>query len=125
VVDADVEEVPTMKLELQQDALNAAEDPGGRWLFEGGRAFDANGNQVGHYAGTLRVVFGGTEAQNAAMLTMTILALGAQPPESLTVQGVHDFNTGNESGSVSAASGQFAPLIGHPFSRVQRTVTID
>jgi hypothetical protein len=114
-----------MTFELQRDALNSADDPGGRWLFEGGRAFDVNGNQVAHYASTMRVVFQGTDAQNTAMLTTTIFALGAQPPDTMTIQGAHDFNSGNQSGSVSAASGQFASLIGHNFSRAQNTVNID
>ena len=113
-----------MNFELQRLALNAADDPGGRWLFEGGHLLE-NGNQVGQYASTLRVVFGGTDAQNVAMLTMTLLFAGAQPPESMTIQGVHSFNTGDESGSVSAASLQFAPFIGHNFTRFQNTVNID
>ena len=111
-----------MTFELQRDALNRADDAGGRWLFEGGRV---TGDEVGHYASTLRVVFGGTEAQNTAMLTTTIFVSGVQPPENMTLQGAHDFNSGNESGSVSAASGQFAAFIGHRFSRVQNTVRID
>jgi hypothetical protein len=114
-----------VNLSLQRNTLNAADDAGGRWLFEGGRTFDENNNHVGHYAGTMRVVLGGTQTQNVAMLTVTFLALVGQPPDSLTIQGIHDFNTGGESGSVSAATGQFVPLIGHRFTRTQDTVTID
>jgi hypothetical protein len=114
-----------MIFQLQRDALNAADDPGGRWLLEGGRAFDADGNETGHYACTMRVVTSGTTPQNTAMLTMTIFVVGAQPPENLTLQGAHSFNNGDAIGSVVAASGQFAALIGHRFTRTQSAVTID
>ncbi len=46
------------------------------------------------------------------------------PPQNLVVQGSHDFNSGGEIGSVSAASGAFAALIGKEFHRVGNVLTI-
>ena len=72
----------------------------------------------------LGTVFRGTEAQNVAILTLTIFFLGQQPPENITLQGCHDFNVGTEIGSVSAASAAFSSYIGKHFSRVGDTLRI-
>lgn len=71
---------------------------------------------VGHYARVKRVSTVGTGPQNTAAVTITIFLLGADPPQNLTLQGAHSFNTGGQIGSVSAASSAAAPLIGHTFS---------
>jgi len=42
----------------------------------------------------------------------------------MTVHGAHDFNSGGEIGSVSAASAAHAPRIGHQFKRFVNTLTI-
>jgi hypothetical protein len=112
-----------LQLTLERDALANDDDPAGRWQYEGGKVFEGQ-QQVGFYAVTRRVTFQATDAQNTAMLTMTIFFLPNQPPENITVQGSHDFNSGNEVGSVSAASsGQHAHR-GKNFTRVGNTVTI-
>lgn len=71
------------------------------------------------------MTFRATEAQNTAMLTMTVFFLGTNPPENITVQGTHDFNSGAQIGSVSAASPAHARRIGKKFVRSGNTVTIE
>jgi hypothetical protein len=107
--------VPALELDLKQLALENVDDKAGRWQFEGGQVFQ-NGKHVANYATARRVVNKGTEEQNTAMLTTTIFFLGKQPPENMTLQGAHDYNSGDQTGSVSAASGQYAAYIGKAFS---------
>jgi len=87
--------------------LTNVDDPAGVWQYDGGEV-RLSGTLVAHYARTKRVISGGgTDAQNTAMLTMTIFVLGADPPENVTLQGSHSFNSGVITGSVSAASPGF------------------
>jgi hypothetical protein len=109
--------------ELKREVLNDVHDAGGTWQFEGGEALE-NQKVVGHYAAERRVVFKATEAQNTAMLRLTLFFLDQEPPENLTLEGSHDFNSGSELGSVSAASRAFSAHIGKQFQRVGDTLTI-
>ena len=81
------------------------------------------GKQVGNYSSVKRVSCGTTQ-QNTAMLWVTLFFLGEKPPENITLLGAHDFDSGNEIGSVSAASSAFASQIGKQFKRVVNTLTI-
>jgi hypothetical protein len=114
-VSADVE---TMHLTLNQLSLTNVDDAAGRWQFEGGQVFQEN-RHVADYASTKRVVTGGTGAQNTAMLTLTLFFIGQpqQPAEDMTCQGSHDVGSGDEIGSVSAASTAFSSYIGKQFKR--------
>ena len=78
---------------------------------------------VGNYSSVKRVSCG-THEQNTAMLWMTLFFLGKKPPQNMTLHGAHDFNSGGEIGSVSAASSAFASHIGKQFNRVVNTLTI-
>ena len=113
---------PVLQLTLERDALYTIDDAAGRCQYEGGRVRE-RGQHVADYACTRRVVFHGTDTLNTAMLTMTIFFHGSAPPECLTVQGAHDFASGKEAGSVSAASALFAGYIGQPCHRVGNTLT--
>ena len=113
-----------LHLTLERDSLTNDDDPAGRWQYEGGQALDREKRHVANYAVTRRVTIGGTDAQNTAMLTMTLFFLGVTPPQNITVQGSHDFNSGNEIGSVSAASPSFASHIGKQFTRAGGTNTL-
>ena len=78
-------------------------DDAGAWGFLGGNvAF--NNNVVGRWARILRTINGVTDLQSTAIVTLTIFLLGASPPDNLTLQGAHHFSSGNETGSISAAS---------------------
>ena len=109
---------------LVRGSLNNDNDAAGLWQYEGGQVLDAQKQRVANYAVTRRVTTSGTSAQNTAMLTMTLFFVGKAPPENITVQGSHDFSSGGEIGSVSAASSAFAAHIGKQFVRAGDLLTI-
>jgi len=108
-----------MTYQLKRLALNNVDDAAGRWQFEGGEVLE-NGKQVANYASVKRVTYKGTDqnGQNTASVTTTLFFLGAtNPPQNVTLEGSHDFSSGNETGSVSAASPAFAAHIGKQYTR--------
>jgi hypothetical protein len=107
---------------LVRECLNNVTDIAGLWQVEGGRVFEKK-KQVANYSSVKRVSCG-TQEQNTAMLWMTLFFEGEKPPQNITLHGAHDFNSGGEIGSVSAASPAFAPFIGKQFKRVVNTLTI-
>jgi hypothetical protein len=110
-------------LMLERAMLQNVDDAAGRWQFEGGTVVEKD-RKVGHYASTKRVIFGATDAQNTAMLTLEVFFTPQLPPENIVLEGSHDFNSGKEVGSVSAASSGFAAHIGKQFTRVGNTLTV-
>jgi WD40 repeat protein len=112
----------TLTYTLHRDCLNNVDDAGMRWQIEGGKVLE-NGAHVANYSSVKRVSCGTTE-QNTAQLWVTLFFLGANPPENMTLHGAHDFGSGGEIGSVSAASSAFAANIGKQFNRVGNTLTI-
>lgn len=111
-----------LKLELRRKCLDNVEDNAGRWQIEGGRVLRSR-KHVANYSSVKRISCG-TEEQNTAMLWVTIFFRDEQPPENITLHGSHDFNSGGQIGSVSAASSAHAALIGQQFTRVGNTLTI-
>ena len=109
--------------ELIRECLNNVEDAGERWQIEGGKVFDRQKKHVANYSSVKRVSCG-THEQNTAQLWVTLFFLGKKPPQNITLHGAHDFNSGGEIGSVSAASSAFATHIGKQFKRVVNTLTI-
>jgi hypothetical protein len=107
---------------LVRECLNNVPDAAGLWQIEGGKVLE-NDKQVANYSSVKRVSCG-TEQQNTAMLWVTLFFIGVKPPENITLHGAHDFNSGGETGSVSAASAAFAAHIGKQFKRVVNTLTI-
>jgi len=103
-------------LDLVQECLTNTQDVGGLWQVEGGRVLEA-GERVGDFS-TVRRVSCGTEEQNTAMVWMTVFFLDERPPQNITLHGSHNFNSGEEIGSVSAASAAYATLIAKQFRRV-------
>ena len=106
-----------MPLTLQFNPLSLAtvEDSGGLWQFAGGQV-SQNGAVAANYASVYRCVLQGTDSQNTAMITTTVFFIGQYPPENLTVQGSHDYQSGNQVGSVSAASSTMAAYIGQQYT---------
>ncbi len=100
---------------LDQKCLDNVEDAGMRWQIEGGSVLE-NGKHVANYSSVKRVSCGTVE-QNTAQLWVTLFFLGKRPPENMTLHGAHDFDSGGEIGSVSAASSAFSAHIGKPFKR--------
>jgi len=109
-------------LKFSRKALNNVNDAAGRWQFEGGAVTQDN-RHVANYASFKRVTFQGTDqdGQNTASVTTTIFFVGSHPPESITLEGAHDFNSGNETGSVSAASNSQSSHIGKQYTRIGAT----
>jgi hypothetical protein len=107
-----------LTLLLSRKALNNIDDIAGRWQFEGGSATESK-KPVANYASFKRVTFQGTDqdGQNTASVTTTLFFIGSHPPESTTLEGAHDFNSGNETASVSAASSNHASHIGKQYTR--------
>src|SRR2546423_38664 len=112
----------SLTYELVRDCLNNVEDGAGRWQVEGGKVFEKK-RHVANYSSIKRVSCG-TQEQNTAMLWITLFFIKEKPPQNMTLHGAHDFNSGGEIGSVSAASTAFAPRIGKQFKRVGNTLTI-
>ena len=115
--------VTPLQFAIVRDVLENVDDAAGRWQYEGGRVLDG-AKQVGYYATTKRVTFRATDSQNTAMLEMTIFFLGSAPPDNITIEGSHDFSSGKQVGSVSAASSKYAQYVGRSFGRVGDTVNI-
>ena len=107
---------------LIRECLNNVDDVAGRWQIEGGKVMERN-KHVANYSSVKRVSCGAHE-QNTAMLWLTIFFLKGKPPENLTLHGAHDFDSGGEIGSVSAASPTHSTHIGKQFKRVVNTLTI-
>lgn len=114
--------MPPLTYTLVRDCLNNVEDIADRWQIDGGKAFQGK-QHVANYSSVKRVSCG-THEQNTAMLWITLFFLKGKPPENMTLHGAHDFNSGGEIGSVSAASSSFASRIGKQFKRVANTLTI-
>ena len=108
--------------ELRRECLNNAEDVAGRWQIEGGKVFEKQ-KHIANYSSVKRISCG-TQEQNTAQLWLTLFFLKEKPPQNMTLHGSHDFNSGGEIGSVSAASTAFAARIGRQFNRVVNTLTI-
>jgi hypothetical protein len=107
---------------LLRECLNNVDDVAGRWQIEGGRVLEKE-KHVANYSSVKRISCG-THEQNTAMLWVTLFFLKDKPPQNMTLHGSHDFNSGGEIGSVSAASATFAAQIGKQFKRVVNTLTI-
>lgn len=111
-----------LKYMLVRECLNNVTDVGGLWQIEGGKVLQKE-VQVANYSSVKRVSCG-TQQQNTAMLWVTLFFLKGAPPQNITLHGAHDFSSGGEIGSVSAASTAFAAHIGKQFKRVVNTLTI-
>jgi hypothetical protein len=97
-------------------------DAAGSWLIEGG---DVMQDKV--LVATYSIVGRedcGTKEFNTAMLWMTLFFPKTRPPENITLHGSLDLTSGNEIGSVSAASPLFAVHIGKQFHRIANVLTI-
>jgi len=95
-----------VSLSLVRSSLTNVDDAAGRWQHEGGRIMKGT-VQVGNYSIHRRVTFGGTDAQNTAMETVTLFFAGI-PPQNVTLQGAHSFSSGRFAGSVSGASNRYS-----------------
>lgn len=95
-------------------------DNGGNWQYAGATAADpSTKEQTATLIATKRDNSHCNFNFPASMLTATVMfppAKTGEVPPNLTLQGVHDLTTNNETGSVSAASPDLAAYIGGAFS---------
>jgi hypothetical protein len=112
-----------LKYTLVRGCLDNVEDNAGRWQIEGGKVLRRE-RHVANYSSVKRISCG-TKEQNTAMVWTTLFFLkGAPPPENMTLHGAHDFDSGGQIGSVSAASQAFSSRIGNQYKRVVDTLVI-
>jgi len=111
----------TLKFKLQlPPVLNEeVKDKGGNWQYVGANAVEQSSGTAVQLVAMKRDNSVGKVSFPASMLTATILfpppKAGAVPP-NLTIQGVHDLKSNDETGSVSSASSEYAHYIGGKFS---------
>lgn len=102
-------------------------DAAGNWQYAGATAVETTTGRTAQLIATKRTNTVGTDSFPVSMLTATILfaplAEGAVA-SNITIQGVHDLKTNDESGSVSAASAEFADQIGGTFTFTKGVLTI-
>jgi len=108
----------SFKLQLPPLVAEQLNDNGGNWQFVGADATEQSSGAKVQLVAVKRDNSVGAVKFAASMLTATILFPskdGGVPP-NLTIQGVHDLTSNNETGSVSSASREFAGYIGGAFS---------
>jgi hypothetical protein len=109
----------TIKLKLTLLFKQPVNDPAGSWLYVGANGVEETTGRKVQLTATERVMTAGGSSFPASMLTATIMfpakAKGGVP-ENITLQGIHDLTTNNETGSVSAASPEFEDQIGGTFA---------
>ena len=112
-----------LEFTLDRSVLKNVDDDAGRWQYSGGKA-NQKGKHTADYVSFKRVTFHAAPQQNTAMLTITMFFIGELPPQFITLQGTHDFNTGKQIGSVSSASIDYAAYIGGSFTTDKKTIRI-
>ena len=95
-------------LTLQRAALNNDADVAGTWQHEAGVVLKG-ATIVGRYIVVRRVTAGGSVQLNNGTETVTLFftGFGVSPAQNVTLQGAHDFTSGNFTGSVSAGSNRY------------------
>jgi hypothetical protein len=109
-----------LSFQLQLPPLMAEQlsDNGGNWQYVGTTAVEQSSGTTVQLIATKRENTVGNVSFYASMLTATIMyppQNDGVPPQNLTIQGVHDLSSNNETGSVSSASSELADYIGGTF----------
>lgn len=109
----------TLKISLTVLFKEPVKDVAGSWLYVGANGVEETTGRKVQLTATQRIMTCDPTSFPASMLTATITfpakTKGAVS-ENLTIQGIHDLTTNNETGSVSAASPEFADQIGGTFA---------
>jgi aerobic-type carbon monoxide dehydrogenase small subunit (CoxS/CutS family) len=116
----------TFKLTLPPLVNQQFNDNGGNWQYVGADAVEESNNEKVQLIAMKRD--NSTCGINfpASMLTATVMYSSQEneTPEHLTIQGLHDITSNNETGSVSSASSRFRDYIGGNFSFAGGVLTI-
>lgn len=111
--------MPTLSLNLTLLFNQRIDDLGGNWQYAAANAVDPSTGRTAQLIATKRENQNCNNSFPVSMLTATVIfapGTAGGVAQNLTLQGVHDLKTNDESGSVSAASPEFAAYIGGPFS---------
>lgn len=94
------------------------DDLGGNWQYAAANAVEQTTGEKVQLIATKRENANCCNSFPASILTAVVMfpAQGTAVPENITLQGIHDLASNNETGSVSAASPQFADFIGGNFT---------
>ncbi len=108
---------PALSLKLDLIFNQTVPDAVGNWQYAAANAVESGTKRKAQLIATKRTNAYQGAAFPVSMLTATVIfaAQGDDVPPNLTLQGVHQLQTNFETGSVSAASPEFAHLIGGTF----------
>jgi hypothetical protein len=109
---------PTLSFKLTLLFNEQVDDNWGNWQYAGADAVEQTTRQKAKLIATKRDNSHGSVSFPASMLTATVMlaASSGHVPANLTLQGVHDLKTNDETGSVSSASPELAAYIGGAFT---------
>jgi hypothetical protein len=93
------------------------DDLGGNWQYAGANAVETTTGQTAQLIATKRENANCCTSFPSSMLTAVVMFPSTEPDvaPNMTLQGLHDLKTNNETGSVSAASPEYADQIGGTF----------
>lgn len=104
-------------------------DSGGNWQYVGAEAVEQSSNEAVKLIAMKRDNSTCGVGFPASMLTATVIFStkdkDTDVSDNLTIQGLHDLTSNNETGSVSSASSRFAEYIGGTFSFKAGLLTIN
>ncbi len=117
---------PTLTFTLTLLFNEQVGDDWGNWQYAAATAVEQSTQQTVQLIATKRDNSHAGINFPASMLTATLMfpASAGQVPANLTLQGLHDLTTNNETGSVSSASSELAAYIGGTFSFTAGLLTI-
>jgi hypothetical protein len=101
-------------------------DGGGNWQFVGAEAVEESTSERVRLIAVKRDNSSCGVSFAASMLTATVMFSSQEnsTPEHLTIQGLHDLTSNNETGSVTSASSRFTEYIGGQFSFAAGVLTV-
>lgn len=108
----------TLSIKIQKLLVNNQfGDSGGNWQYVGADAVEQSSNEAVKLIAMKRDNSTCGVSFPASMLTATVIFASRESdvPDNLTIQGLHDLTSNNETGSVSSASQRFAEYIGGAF----------
>ena len=108
---------PALSFKVELLFNQAVPDAFGKWEYAAANLVEQATKRKAQLIATKRTNAYQTAAFPVSMLTATLIfaAEGNNVPPNLTLQGVHQLETNFETGSVSAASPEYAHLIGGTF----------
>ena len=108
----------TLTIQIQGLLVNSEAIDSGNWQYVGAKALTQPDKEAVTLIAMKRDNSACGIAFPASMLTATVI-FGSRPndvADNITLQGLHDLTSNNESGSVSSASERFAAYIGGAFT---------